>query len=129
MPTKLSTTVEKISKVRNTKNSELIEKFYQFMKNNGASERHQNNNLKAILDYANFLGEKINFTEISKTEEVISFLNTKIRSQEAGPEKKWITTWNDYLHRTKHFLRWLHNVGTINSDLLISIEKWITPSF
>jgi hypothetical protein len=99
------------------------------MKNNGASERHQNNNLKAILNYANFLGGKINFTEISKTEEVISFLNTKIRSQEAAPKKKWITTWNDYLHRTKHFLRWLHNVGTINSDLLISIEKWITPSF
>lgn len=75
------------------------------MKSNGVSERHQNNNLKAVINFANFLGEKITFTDINRSEQVLSFLNTKIRSHEDDPEKKWITTWNDYLHRVKHFLR------------------------
>ena len=75
------------------------------MKSNSVSERHQNNNLKAVINFANFLGEKITFTDINRSEQVLSFLNTKIRSQEDDPEKKWITTWNDCLHRVKHFLR------------------------
>jgi hypothetical protein len=35
MPTKLSTTVDKIEKVPNKSNSELIKKFHQFMISNG----------------------------------------------------------------------------------------------
>ena len=58
MPTKLSTTVNKIELIPNRKNSELIRKFHEFMKSNGASERHQNNNLKAVCNFANYLGRK-----------------------------------------------------------------------
>lgn len=105
MPTKLTTTVKKINLVPNRTNCHLIDQFYEFMKSNGVSERHQNNNLKAVINFANFLGEKITFTDINRSEQVLSFLNTKIRSHEDDPEKKWITTWNDYLHRVKHFLR------------------------
>lgn len=55
MPTKLATTVTKISLITNRKNSDLIKKFYDFMRSNGASERHQTNNLKAVINYmANF---------------------------------------------------------------------------
>jgi len=129
MPTKLSTTVKKINTVPNRQNSDLINEFYEFMKSNGASERHQNNNLKAIINFANFLGDKASFTDINKTEQVISFLNTKIKNQDDDPEKKSITTWNDYLHRIKHFLRWVHNIGTTQSDTIISIEEWNTPPF
>ena len=75
------------------------------------------------------MGEKVSFPEINKSEEVLSFLNTKIRSEEDDPEKKSITTWNDYLHRIKHFLRWLHNIGTIQSDVIIPMEEWNTPLF
>ena len=51
MPTTLSTTVKHIyDKVPNPENSQLIADFHQFMKDNGTSERHQNNNLKAIID-------------------------------------------------------------------------------
>jgi len=60
LPTKLPTTIKKINFVSNTKNSELISKFHEFMKSNGESERHHNNNLKADISFANFLGEKIN---------------------------------------------------------------------
>lgn len=99
------------------------------MKSNGASERHQNNNLKAVIAFGNFLGEKVDFSEINTSDEVVSFLNTKAKTQEDDPEKKWITTWNDYLHRIKHFLRWLHNIGTANSDIVVPIEEWNTPPY
>jgi hypothetical protein len=73
MPTKLATTVKKIDLVPNRRNSDLINKFYQFMRSNGASERHQNNNLKAVINFANFLGDKISFTDINKPEQVLLF--------------------------------------------------------
>lgn len=56
MPAKLATTVKKIDLVPNRINSDLINKFYEFMKSNGVSERHQNNNLKAVINFANFIG-------------------------------------------------------------------------
>jgi hypothetical protein len=127
MPTKLSTTVKKIELVPNSKNSELIHKFQEFMKSNSWSERHQNNNLKAVCNFANFLGQNTNFEDIKSTNQILSFLNTKIKSQDEGPDKKWITTWNDYLHRIKHFLRWLNNVGIVQSDTIPPMDEWITP--
>jgi|RhiMethySRZTD1v2_1073278.scaffolds.fasta_scaffold531486_3 hypothetical protein len=52
MPSKLSTTIKKIELVQNPLNARLIFKFHKFMMSNGSSERHQNNNLKAIISYA-----------------------------------------------------------------------------
>lgn len=104
MPTKLSTTVSNISKIKNKQNADLILDFYEFMKENGASERHQNNNLKAIIAYSNFIGP-IFLTHINNKEDVLSFLQTKIKHKEDDPDQKWITTYNDYLHRIKHFFR------------------------
>ncbi|MBA3749554.1 MAG: hypothetical protein H0X03_01395 [Nitrosopumilus sp.] len=49
MPAKLSITVNKIKLLSNQDNAKLILGFCEFMKENGASERHQNNNLKAII--------------------------------------------------------------------------------
>ena len=43
------------------------------------------------------------------------------------PEQKWITTYNDYLHRIKHFYRWLYN-GNENG-VEISMDLWKTPAF
>jgi len=57
MPTTLSTTLRHIcDKVPNSVNSQLIADFHQYMKDNGTSQRHQNNNLKAIIAFADFLG-------------------------------------------------------------------------
>jgi hypothetical protein len=57
MPAKLSTTVSNISKIMNKQNVDVILDFYKFMKENGTSERHQNNNLKAVIAYSNSLDQ------------------------------------------------------------------------
>jgi hypothetical protein len=57
MPMKLSTTIEKIQNISNAKNIEIINNFLEYMRNNGSSEHHQNNNLKAVITFSNFLQE------------------------------------------------------------------------
>jgi hypothetical protein len=54
VPTKLTTTLKKIDLVPNRKNCDFIKEFYEFMKSNGVSERHQNNNLKAVINFIIF---------------------------------------------------------------------------
>ena len=49
MPVKLSTTLEKLDKIENAENRFLVKQYHKFMDSSGASERHQNNNLKVIL--------------------------------------------------------------------------------
>jgi hypothetical protein len=61
MPTKLTTTIKNIESIPNYTNVALVKEFYQYMKNNGASERHQNNNIKAIIAFAKFLGPTMIF--------------------------------------------------------------------
>jgi hypothetical protein len=79
------------------------------MISNGSSERDQNNNLKAIISYDDYVRPSVTLASINISHEVFSFLDTKIRTKEEDPDQKWITTWSDYLYRIKHFLRWLHN--------------------
>jgi site-specific recombinase XerD len=111
MPTKLTTTISKIACIPNSVNSELVNNFYEYMKSNGASERHQNNNLKVMLDFAKFLGTDVSFYDVQKKAQIMAFLDTKVKNTEQDPDKKWITTWNHNLHRIKHFFRWLYNYG------------------
>ena len=49
MPAKLTTTIKNIDSVPDLTNTAIVKQFHQFMKENGASERHQNNNLKTVL--------------------------------------------------------------------------------
>jgi integrase/recombinase XerD len=133
MPTTLSTTVRHIyDKVPNSVNSQLIVDFHSYMKDNTTSERHQNNNLKAIIAFAEFLGSETTFYQISTKDQVTKFLDTKTRSNSDDPENRWITTWNDYLVRIKHFFRWLHNYRIKfdqGQDQSSSSIDWQTPAF
>jgi hypothetical protein len=101
------------------------------MKNNTTSERHQNNNLKAVIAFAKFLGSETTFHKVSTRDQVTKFLDTKIRSDTEDPEKRWITTWNDYLVRLKHFFRWLYNynIKQQSQGQSSSSTDWITPEF
>jgi integrase/recombinase XerD len=69
------------------------------MKRAGTS-KYQNNNLKAIIAYSKSLEPSISFYEIENKNQIISFLATKIKNSEDDPDKRWITTWNDYLVMT-----------------------------
>ena len=48
------------------------------MINHDASERHQNNNLKAIIAYSNFLEHQL-LEEINRKEEVSHFYKPKLK--------------------------------------------------
>jgi hypothetical protein len=108
------------------------------MKSSGTSEKYQNNNLKTIIAFGKFLDPLASFYSINKREHIIIFLDTKIKDISSDPDKKWITTWNDYLSRIKYFFRWLYNTKNSNTlpstnseDKLeyISIKEWKTPAF
>jgi hypothetical protein len=59
MPMKLTTTIKKIEGIPNSINEKIINEFLGYMRKNGSSEHHQNNNLKAIISFANFLGKNV----------------------------------------------------------------------
>ena len=98
------------------------------MKRAGTSEKYQNNNLKALIVYSKFLGPSISFYEIENKSQVISFLDTKIKNSENDPDKRWITTWNDYLVRIKYFFRWMYNYKDKDLDD-VPFSDWETPDF
>ena len=128
MPVKQTTTVKKIAYIPNSTNSTLLSEFYQYMKSNGSSDSHLNNNLKALTSFAHFLGSNVTFYDIKQNDMIISFLDTKIKSLEVDPDKKCIITWNDYLGRIKYFMRRLYNYRG-NDDASIHQSDWITPAF
>jgi integrase/recombinase XerD len=127
MPAKLSTTINKICSVPNPTNSTIIREFSEYMKWNGSSEHHQNNNLKAVIAFAKFIGPHSTFYQIQTKEQIITFLDTKKKTEDN--EKKWITTWNHYLVRIKLFFRWLYNVMGKDPDNIALESDWETPSF
>lgn len=63
MPLKLSTTIRKIQTISNSKNIEIINEFQEYMRKNGSSDHHQNNNLKVVISFGNFIGNDNSFFE------------------------------------------------------------------
>ena len=130
MPVRLSTTVSKINSLSNSTNSSLLTDFYQYMKNNSSSESHMNNSLKTNMAFATFIGADATFYDIQRKEKIIEFLDTKIKSTEEDPDRKSITTWNDYLNDIRYFFRWLHNTKIRQKgESVESPSDWKTPTF
>lgn len=127
MPAKLTTTINKIYSVPNPTNSAIIRQFSEYMNSNGSSEHHQNNNLKAVIAFARFIGPHPTFYQIQTKDQIITFLDTKINTEDN--EKKWIATWNNYLTRLKLFFRWLYNARDKNLDEIAPQSDWETPTF
>jgi integrase/recombinase XerD len=96
MTMKLSTTLRHVNTIPQSVNTEILKEFHEYLKEIGTSENDQNQNLKQITVFARFLGEKT-FYDIKMREEIVAFLNTKVKDIKLDPDKKWITTWNDYL--------------------------------
>lgn len=113
MPFQYSTIVKKIEEIPNEKNRKIVydfleymkyNDFLEYMKYNGSSENHQINNLKCILIFAKYLSDNIKFYDITEKDQIITFLNNKRKLQSEDPDKKWITTWNNYLNKNKTIL-------------------------
>ncbi|MGN6560698.1 MAG: hypothetical protein ACTHJ2_09260, partial [Candidatus Nitrosocosmicus sp.] len=129
MPAKLTTTIANIdSKVNNEVNRDLIKEFYNYLKNIDTSDNYQNGLLKVIIRYAEHLGQETTFYQIQDKEQIIKYLDSKRKTVEEDPDKKWIITWNDYLWRLKYFYRWLYNAKEKGLNAK-SYESWTTPSF
>jgi len=104
--------------------------FHEYLREVDTSENYQNQMLKELVSYAEFLGD-MTFYDINRKEQIAAFLDTKAKSIELDPDKKWITTWNDYLWRIKYLFRWLYNYKLVkeNGDEPLSISDWKTPTF
>ena len=80
MPLKLSTTIGKIHNLPNTKSIEIVNKILEYMKRNSSSEHNQNNNLKVVISLGNFIEKDNSFFDIKKKEQIVEFINTKVKS-------------------------------------------------
>jgi hypothetical protein len=82
MPVRLSTTISKISLLANSTNQMLVTEFYEYMKDNGCSEKHINNNLKAIMNFAdNLEPTTTSFFDIRRKDQIgsVETINTMMR--------------------------------------------------
>ncbi len=129
MPAKLITTIRNIEiKVENETNRQLINGFHEYLTDNDTSENYQNGLIKVLIRFAEYLGENTTFYEVQEKEKILRFLDLKRKNEIEDPDKKWITTWNDYLWRIKYFYRWLINTKSKETDTL-SNDNWSSPSF
>ena len=129
MPAKLITPVKNIEiKVTNHTNRQIINDFYEYLQNIDTSESYQNGLLKVLIRYAEYLGNYTTFHQIQEKEQILNFLDLKRKTDNDDPDKKWITTWNDYLWRLKYFFRWLYNARDRGLNAK-SYDTWNTPDF
>jgi hypothetical protein len=64
-----------------------------------------------VSAFCHFLGKDKCFYDIKNKGPILEFLDTKIKPLDQDPDKRWITTWNNYLNRQKLFYRWRYNHG------------------
>jgi integrase/recombinase XerD len=99
------------------------------MKKNGLSESHTNNTLKTNMLFSEFLGPDVCFYDVKSKEQIINFLDSKMKNPEVDPDKKWIATWNDYLGDIKYLFRWLYNYKLTEQNQITLVSEWETPPF
>ena len=73
MVAKLSTTINKIQRLPNSSNGKTLNEFLIYMKSNGSSERHQNNNLNVLIEFSNYFDSNTAFYDINKKEQILHF--------------------------------------------------------
>lgn len=75
------------------------------MKGKGVSDNHINDCLKTNVAYAFYLGPTTTFYEVTRREQIDSFLNTKMKGEVEDPDKRWITPIiKDFAQQTREYL-------------------------
>lgn len=64
-----------------------LSEFSNYLKSKVVSGSHHNNCLKAAIAFARHLGPHMTFYEVEKREQVLSYLDTKIKSLEINLEE------------------------------------------
>ena len=82
MSTKLKDTLEKVRKLDNRSNFDLLIEFYEYLRSIRTSERYQSDILKILVKFSEFIND--NLMNVQKTQQIIAFLNTKIRKRRKG---------------------------------------------
>jgi site-specific recombinase XerD len=134
MTATLANVLSHVSSLQHRDNAALVNDFYAWMKENDKSEAYIKNNLKAIVNFAQWLygyDASMSFSDVKKKDIILLYLDTKIKSKDDDPDGKWITTWNDYLNRIKAFYRWLHNYRMVEDEKKrrLPVSEWQTPDF
>ena len=80
MPTKLKDMLEKVRKVDNKSNSDLLIQFYEYMRAVRTSERYQSDVLKVLVKFSDSINDDL--MNVQKKEQIVGFLNTKIKNKE-----------------------------------------------
>ncbi len=125
MPVTLATVLRGLETPANEKdrrisasNASLIRDFYLWMKENDKSEAYMKNQLKAMINFAQWLYKSDasqSLLDMDRREIVLQYLDTKVRSEDDDPDGKWITTWNDYLGRIKVFYQRIFARDTVGT--------------
>lgn len=128
---KLSTVFSHVEAIPNKCNKTLVHEFYEYLRDTNKSPTTQKQMLIALTGFARYLGPDKTFYDITKKEEVKAFLDTKIKNPDEDPDRKSITTWNDYRWRIIQFGRWLYNYKLIKEKGNSPAEQndWNTPNF
>ena len=80
MPIKLETVLAKVDNcIPNKVNSALVREFYQFLKSKDTAENYQKGMVKAMVHFAEYLGPDTEFYDIKRAQQIIAFLDTKIK--------------------------------------------------
>jgi integrase/recombinase XerD len=72
-----------------------------------ASHSYERNNIKALVNLSKFHSNK-KFKTIDK-HDILLFLNSKRKSEEADPLHSWIATYNLYIVLLTRFFKWLYH--------------------
>jgi hypothetical protein len=118
----LKKVIENINGLPNKLNSNIIINYHNHLIEKGSAINTQKTYLKAVYYYAKYLGNT-NILDVKQEHEIITYLNTKMKHDDV--EKKYITTWNDYLLKLRTFYRWVYNCDEESKGQ----EYWTTPEF
>ena len=100
MPAKSTTTITGIeNKAKNQVNRQLTEEFFHHLTIFTYRKTTKMGYSRSIR-YAECLGPEAAFYHIHEKQQMLKFLDSKMKTKECPDKKwKWITTWNDYLWR------------------------------